>query len=289
MRGHPRPGLRRPAPCRCPRGVQVSGRCLAPPCRRERSPASLGRSVRSLSPPPAPALLAAGAGRTGDSHRGRRNARATRTSPARRGWWRWCPSDRDRSWRSMPRDWPGCGTSPTGNSSESPPPGTRVVVGPAGLEPPRSADGGCSIAAPLAVTADGMLLTAEGQALRLCDPTGRRARRATFRSSVPTAPPPSPPRPTARRSSAPLPRATWSWCASTARRARGSTPTTPASWRWQVTADLHMLTAGAGRGGEGLRRSRRPVRPGRAPRPEPGLRAPSRSARPPSPPTEPWC
>ena len=55
--------------------------------------------------------------------------------------------------------------------------GTRVVVGPSGLEPPRSADGGCSIAAPVAVTSSGMLLTAEGQALRLCDPTGRHASR----------------------------------------------------------------------------------------------------------------
>ena len=55
--------------------------------------------------------------------------------------------------------------------------GTRVVVGPAGLEPPRSANGGCSVGAPLAVTSDRMLLTAEGQALRLCDPTGRRAAR----------------------------------------------------------------------------------------------------------------
>ena len=47
-----------------------------------------------------------------------------------------------------------------------------------GSSRPRSADGGCSVGAPLAVTSDGMLLTAEGQALRLCDPdrTQRAAR-----------------------------------------------------------------------------------------------------------------
>jgi len=52
--------------------------------------------------------------------------------------------------------------------------GTRVMVGLAGLEPPRTPDGGCAISAPMAVTTDGMLLTAEGQALRLCDLSGRR-------------------------------------------------------------------------------------------------------------------
>ncbi len=54
-------------------------------------------------------------------------------------------------------------------------PGTRAVIGPAGLGLPNDRSGGCLLAPPLAATTDGRLLTSEGLALRLCDPTGRRA------------------------------------------------------------------------------------------------------------------
>src|SRR5262249_43157885 len=54
-------------------------------------------------------------------------------------------------------------------------PGGMAALG--GREPPRTPDGGCAISAPMAVTTDGMLLTAEGQALRLCDLSGRRPAR----------------------------------------------------------------------------------------------------------------
>ena len=56
-------------------------------------------------------------------------------------------------------------------------PGTRAVIGPAGLGLPGDRAAGCLLAAPLAATRDGLLVSAEGQALRLCDPTGRRAPR----------------------------------------------------------------------------------------------------------------
>jgi WD40 repeat protein len=56
-------------------------------------------------------------------------------------------------------------------------PGTRALVGPGGLGLPGDRSGGCLLAAPLAATRDGRLLTAEGLALRLCDPTGQRAPR----------------------------------------------------------------------------------------------------------------
>ena len=56
-------------------------------------------------------------------------------------------------------------------------PGTRAVIGPAGLVPPSDRAPGCLLAPPLAATPDGRLLTAEGQALRLCDPTGQRPAR----------------------------------------------------------------------------------------------------------------
>ena len=56
-------------------------------------------------------------------------------------------------------------------------PGTRALVGPGGLGLPGNQSGGCLLAAPLAATRDGRLLTAEGLALRLCDPTGQRAPR----------------------------------------------------------------------------------------------------------------
>jgi hypothetical protein len=45
--GAPRPACDAPR-CRCPRGVEVPGRCLAPPCRPERSLASLASVPRSL-------------------------------------------------------------------------------------------------------------------------------------------------------------------------------------------------------------------------------------------------
>jgi len=54
-------------------------------------------------------------------------------------------------------------------------PGTRALIGPGGLGLPGDRSGGCLLATPLAATRDGRLVTAEGQALRLCDPTGRRA------------------------------------------------------------------------------------------------------------------
>jgi len=56
-------------------------------------------------------------------------------------------------------------------------PGTRALIGPGGLSLPGNRSGGCLLAAPVAATRDGRLVTAEGQALRLCDPTGQRAPR----------------------------------------------------------------------------------------------------------------
>lgn len=56
-------------------------------------------------------------------------------------------------------------------------PGTRTVVGPAGFALPGERVAGCLLAPPLAVTPDGRLLTAEGQALRICDPAGQRPAR----------------------------------------------------------------------------------------------------------------
>jgi hypothetical protein len=53
-------------------------------------------------------------------------------------------------------------------------PGTRAVVGPEGLGLPAQRSGGCLLSSPLAATDDGRLITAEGLALRLCDPTGQR-------------------------------------------------------------------------------------------------------------------
>jgi len=53
-------------------------------------------------------------------------------------------------------------------------PGTRALIGPGGLGLPNDRSGGCLLAAPLAATRDGRLLTSEGLALRLCDPTGAR-------------------------------------------------------------------------------------------------------------------
>ena len=53
-------------------------------------------------------------------------------------------------------------------------PGTRALIGPGGLGMPNDRTGGCLLAAPLAATRDGRLLTSEGLALRLCDPTGAR-------------------------------------------------------------------------------------------------------------------
>jgi WD40 repeat protein len=55
--------------------------------------------------------------------------------------------------------------------------GTRVGVGTNGLEAPHAADGGCLLSVPIASAGNGTLVTSEGQALRLCDPTGRRAAR----------------------------------------------------------------------------------------------------------------
>jgi WD40 repeat protein len=56
-------------------------------------------------------------------------------------------------------------------------PGTRAVIGPAGLALPTERAPGCLLATPLAVTPDARLITAEGQALRVCDPSGQRAPR----------------------------------------------------------------------------------------------------------------
>jgi WD40 repeat protein len=56
-------------------------------------------------------------------------------------------------------------------------PETRALVGPGGLGLPGERSGGCLLAAPLAASRDGRVLTAEGLALRLCDPTGQRAPR----------------------------------------------------------------------------------------------------------------
>jgi WD40 repeat protein len=53
-------------------------------------------------------------------------------------------------------------------------PGTRALVGPEGLGLPAQRSGGCLLSSPLAPTEDGRLITAEGRALRLCDPTGER-------------------------------------------------------------------------------------------------------------------
>ena len=53
-------------------------------------------------------------------------------------------------------------------------PGARAVIGPAGLALPTDRAPGCLLAAPLAAMPDGRLLTAEGLALRVCDPTGQR-------------------------------------------------------------------------------------------------------------------
>ncbi len=52
-------------------------------------------------------------------------------------------------------------------------PGTRANIGPGGLALPGER-GGCLLAPPLATTRDGRLVTAEGLALRVCDPTGQR-------------------------------------------------------------------------------------------------------------------
>lgn len=57
-------------------------------------------------------------------------------------------------------------------------PGTRVAIGPAGFAVPTERAPGCLLAAPLAATPDGRLVTAEGLALRVCDPTGRRSPQA---------------------------------------------------------------------------------------------------------------
>src|SRR5262249_54472934 len=49
-------------------------------------------------------------------------------------------------------------------------PGTRAVIGPEGLSLPADRAAGCVLAAPLPVTPDGRLLTADGRAPPLCDP-----------------------------------------------------------------------------------------------------------------------
>src|SRR5262249_6353020 len=56
-------------------------------------------------------------------------------------------------------------------------PGTRAVLGPGGLSLPGDPPPRCLLAGPLAVTPEGRLLTAEGLALRVCDPTGQRPSR----------------------------------------------------------------------------------------------------------------
>jgi len=53
-------------------------------------------------------------------------------------------------------------------------PGTRALIGPGGLALPGDRGGGCVLAPPVAATHDGRLVTAEGLALRVCDPTGQR-------------------------------------------------------------------------------------------------------------------
>src|SRR5215831_10749701 len=53
-------------------------------------------------------------------------------------------------------------------------PGTRALVGPGGLALPGDRGGGCLLAPPVAATHDGRLVTAEGLALRICDPTGQK-------------------------------------------------------------------------------------------------------------------
>ncbi len=53
-------------------------------------------------------------------------------------------------------------------------PGTRALIGPGGLGLPGDRNAGCLLAAPLAATGDGRLVTAEGLALRVCDPSGQR-------------------------------------------------------------------------------------------------------------------
>ena len=56
-------------------------------------------------------------------------------------------------------------------------PGTHAAIGPGGLALPTERARGCLLAPPIAATSDGRLLTAEGQALRVCDPTGQQAAR----------------------------------------------------------------------------------------------------------------
>src|SRR5262249_9631331 len=53
-------------------------------------------------------------------------------------------------------------------------PGTHAVIGPEGLSLPADRAAGCVLAAPLAVTPDRRLLTAEGRRPRVCDPRGQR-------------------------------------------------------------------------------------------------------------------
>ena len=53
-------------------------------------------------------------------------------------------------------------------------PGTRALMGPGGLALPGDRAGGCLLAPPVAATHDGRLVTAEGLALRVCDPTGQK-------------------------------------------------------------------------------------------------------------------
>src|SRR5215831_685738 len=83
--------------------------------------------------------------------------------------------------------------------------GTHALIGPGGLGLPGNRSGGCLLAAPVAATRDGRLVTAEGQALRLCGPTGRRA---TSRCPEWTAPPRSRSHRTAPPRSAPRPKGT---------------------------------------------------------------------------------
>ena len=54
-------------------------------------------------------------------------------------------------------------------------PGTRVAIGPGGFGFPTERAPGCLLSAPLAAMPDGRLVSAEGLALRICDPSGRRA------------------------------------------------------------------------------------------------------------------
>ncbi len=52
-------------------------------------------------------------------------------------------------------------------------PGTRVTLGPSGFALPGGRVTGCLLGPPLAATPDGRLLSVEGLALRVCDPSGR--------------------------------------------------------------------------------------------------------------------